>query len=112
MKRISSVLSGAIMVTAIATGTQAQTPAHHWSIVVHGGAGVIKGDQLGPKGAAAYRASLAQAIAAGTKVLDSGGSALDAVEATINFLEDDPLFNAGRGAAFSAEGKNELDSAR
>jgi beta-aspartyl-peptidase (threonine type) len=78
--------------------------------VVHGGAGVIAGDQLGPKGEAAYRASLKQAITAGAKVLDNGGSALDAVEATIQILEDDPLFNAGRGAAFSAEGKNELDA--
>src|SRR5208283_471288 len=61
-------------------------------------------------GDAAYRASLAQAEAAGAQVLDRGGSALDAVEAAINILEDDPLFNAGRGAVFSAEGKNELDS--
>src|ERR1019366_4569401 len=111
MKKICCVLSGAIMGAASAAGAQAQQPAHHWSIVVHGGAGVIARPELGPKGEAAYRASLSQAIAAGAKVLDSGGSALDAVEATINILEDDPLFNAGRGAAFSAEGKNELDSA-
>jgi len=77
---------------------------------VHGGAGVIARSALGPKGDADYRASLAQAEAAGAKVLDRGGSALDAVEATINVLEDDPLFNAGRGAVFTSEGKNELDS--
>ena len=86
-------------------------PAHRWSIVVHGGAGVIARANLTPEAEAAYRASLKQAISAGAKVLDQGGSALDAIEATINILEDDPLFNAGHGAAFSAEGKNELDSA-
>jgi beta-aspartyl-peptidase (threonine type) len=59
----------------------------------------------------AYRASLAQALNAGAKVLDRGGSSLDAVEAVIRIFEDDPLFNAGRGAVFSAEGKNELDAA-
>ena len=55
--------------------------------------------------------SLKEAIEAGGKVLDRGGSSLDAVEASIRILEDNPLFNAGRGAVFSADGKNELDSA-
>ena len=84
------------MVAAQAVLAQTPQPAHHWSIVVHGGAGVIARTALGPNGDAAYRASLAQAEAAGAKVLDRGGSALDAVEATIQVLEDDPLFNAGR----------------
>src|ERR1019366_7993231 len=60
---------------------------------------------------AAYRASITQATEAGAKVLEKGGSALDAIEAAIQILEDDPLFNAGRGAVFTAEGKNELDAA-
>jgi beta-aspartyl-peptidase (threonine type) len=71
---------------------------------------VIERAALGPAAEAAYRASLTQAAEAGSKVLDQGGSSLDAVEAAIKVLEDDPLFNAGRGAVFSAEGKNELDS--
>jgi beta-aspartyl-peptidase (threonine type) len=71
---------------------------------------VIARSALGPAGDTAYRASLAEAEATGAKVLERGGSALDAVEATIQVLEDDPLFNAGRGAVFTAEGKNELDS--
>jgi beta-aspartyl-peptidase (threonine type) len=66
---------------------------------------------MNPRTEAAYRASLTQATEAGAKVLDQGGSSLDAVEAAIQILEDDPLFNAGRGAVFTAEGKNELDSA-
>ncbi len=92
------------------TAQQAQ-PAHHWAIVVHGGAGVIERSTMKPETEAAYRASMTKATEAGAKVLDSGGSALDAIEAAIHILEDDPLFNAGRGAVFTAEGKNELDSA-
>jgi beta-aspartyl-peptidase (threonine type) len=118
MKRICCVFAGVLAVAALAavgqvpptTGQAGQT-ARHWAIVVHGGAGVIERSALGPKGDVDYRAGLTQAEAAGAKVLDRGGSALDAVEAAIHVLEDDPLFNAGHGAVFTAEGKNELDSA-
>ena len=64
-----------------------------------------------PATEAAYRASLAQATQAGAQVLDRGGSSLDAVEAAVRILEDDPLFNAGRGSDFAADGKNEMDAA-
>jgi beta-aspartyl-peptidase (threonine type) len=111
MKRICCLFAGVFMVAALASVAQAPHPAGHWAIVVHGGAGVIERSKLGPEGEAAYRASLAKAEAAGAGVLDRGGSALDAIEATINILEDDPLFNAGHGAVFTSEGKNELDSA-
>lgn len=56
-------------------------------------------------------ASLEEALTIGTEILENGGSAMDAVEATIMYLEDNELFNAGRGAVFTAEGKNELDAA-
>jgi len=59
---------------------------------------------------AAYRAALSSALETGAKVLRSGGSALDAVESTIRLMEDDPLFNAGRGAVFTSAGRNELDA--
>ena len=85
--------------------------AGRWAIEVHGGAGVMKRSAMSPESESAYRASLAQAAEAGAKVLDRGGSPLDAVEAAIRILEDDPLFNAGRGAVFTSEGKNELDAA-
>ena len=98
------------MVATLAVAIHAQQPAHKWSIVVHGGAGVIERSALTPAGDAAYRASLTQATEAGAKVLDRGGTALDAVEAAIQVLEDDPLFNAGRGAVFTSEGRNELDA--
>ncbi len=61
--------------------------------------------------AAAYHASLARALDAGAAVLGKGGRSIDAVETAIEVLEDDPLFNAGRGAAFDAEGRNEMDAA-
>ena len=82
-----------------------------WAIVVHGGAGVIERKDLSPEQEAAYRAAMNRAIQAGGAVLSKGGSALDAIEATIQLMEDDPLFNAGRGAVFTAEGRNELDAA-
>jgi beta-aspartyl-peptidase (threonine type) len=102
-------------IVGVASSLLAQQPpnpaARHWVIEVHGGAGVIQRQALKPEAEAAYRASLAQAAEAGAKLLDQGGSSLDAVEAAIRILEDDPLFNAGRGAVFTAEGKNELDAA-
>jgi L-asparaginase / beta-aspartyl-peptidase len=90
---------------------QPQTKSGHWAIVLHGGAGVIERASMKPETDAAYRASLKQALEAGASVLDHGGSSVDAVEAAIRILEDDPLFNAGRGAVFTADGKIELDAA-
>jgi beta-aspartyl-peptidase (threonine type) len=81
-----------------------------WALAIHGGAGVIGRGDLKPGQEAAYRASLIAALNVGEQVLKRGGSSLDAVEATIRVLEDDPLFNAGRGAVFTADGRNELDA--
>ena len=97
--------------------TQPRTPAPtttdapRWSLAIHGGAGVIERAGLTPEQDAAYRASLNRALAAGAAVLESGGAALDAVQAAVQVMEDDPLFNAGRGAVFTAAGRNELDAA-
>lgn len=85
--------------------------APRWSFAIHGGAGVIERDSLTPEQDAAYRAALHRALEAGSAVLAGGGSALDAVQAAIELMEDDPLFNAGRGAVFTAAGRNELDAA-
>ncbi len=82
-----------------------------WAIAIHGGAGAIAPGQLKPEQEAAYRASLERIIRAGGEVLEHGGSALDAVEAAVRLLEDDPLYNSGRGAVFTPEGRNELDAA-
>jgi L-asparaginase / beta-aspartyl-peptidase len=114
MRISAKVFDLAVMIAAAFLPLTAQQAgpgqAHHWTIEVHGGAGVIERAALGPKGDAAYRAGLTAATEAGAKVLDRGGSALDAIEAVLNILEDDPLFNAGRGAVFTSEGKNELDA--
>jgi len=85
-----------------------ETP--RWSIAIHGGAGVIARARLDAETEARYRAALGAALEAGAAVLRDGGASLDAVEAVITRMEDDPLFNAGRGAVFTAEGRNELDA--
>jgi len=89
----------------------AQPAERHWAIVVHGGAGVIERGSMTAEMETAYRQAMAKVIERGGEVLNKGGSALDAIEAAIQIMEDDPLFNAGRGAVFTAEGRNELDAA-
>lgn len=78
--------------------------------VIHGGAGVIRRGSLTPEREKEYRAKLEEALLAGYKALQEGKSSLDAVETAIRIMEDSPLFNAGKGAVFTADGKNELDS--
>ncbi len=85
-------------------------PSHKWALVIHGGAGSPSRANMTPEADAAYRAGLREAVNAAAKVLDGGGSSLDAIEAAIHLLEDNPLFNAGRGAVFAADGTNQLDS--
>ena len=85
-----------------------QTPK--LGFMIHGGAGVIKKGSLSPEREKEYRAKLEEAVLAGYKTLQSGKTGLDAVETAIRLLEDSPLFNAGKGAVFTAEGKNELDA--
>ena len=84
--------------------------AQSWAIAIHGGAGEAEWEHMDPATATAYHASLAKALAAGSAVLARHGSSLDAVETSVEVLEDDPLFNAGRGAAFAADGTNEMDA--
>jgi beta-aspartyl-peptidase (threonine type) len=104
--------SGLIALFALCfSSAHAQDAAPQWSLAIHGGAGVIERSSLTPEQDAAYRASLQRALDAGSAVLAGGGSALDAVQAAIQIMEDDPLFNAGRGAVFTAAGRNELDAA-
>ena len=80
-------------------------------LVIHGGAGTINRKNMTEEREREYRAALEQALRTGQAVLAKGGSSLDAVEATVRFMEDSPLFNAGKGAVFTHEGKNELDAA-
>lgn len=81
-----------------------------WTLLIHGGAGVMRRAEMTPEADAQYRAGLDAALEAGSKVLAGGGQALDAIEAAIRVLEDDPNFNAGKGAVLTRDGEAELDA--
>ncbi len=80
-------------------------------LVIHGGAGTILKKNMSPEKEKAYLDGLKAALDKGYSILKNGGSSLDAVEAAVREMEDNPLFNAGKGAVFTHEGKNELDAA-
>jgi L-asparaginase / beta-aspartyl-peptidase len=82
-----------------------------YAFAIHGGAGTLKPAEMSAEREALYRAGLARALAAGRDVLARDGSALDAVTQAVCALEDDPLFNAGRGAVFTRAGSQEMDAA-
>ena len=82
-----------------------------WKLVIHGGAGIIEKGRLSEQLERSIRAALDHALSTGSALLASGGSAINAVEAAVGELEDDPHFNAGRGAVFTYDGRNELDAA-
>lgn len=83
----------------------------HWSLAVHGGSGRFFRDQMSAALQAGARAGLGAALDAGSAILSAGGDAVDAVASAVAVLEDDPHFNAGRGAALTADGRAELDAA-
>lgn len=82
-----------------------------YSLAIHGGAGTLLKENMTPEKEAAYHDALARALEAGEAILREGGSAMDAVEAAVCALEDEPLFNAGRGAVYTSEGTQEMDAA-
>jgi beta-aspartyl-peptidase (threonine type) len=102
-----AVRLAALTLMALTSFAQSQ---HRWGIVLHGGAGVIERQSMDAKTEAGYRSALNAALQTAADVLNKGGSSLDAVEKAINLMEDDPQFNAGRGAVFTANGKIELDA--
>ena len=102
------LLIGALLMSTAAQA--AQETRTDWKLVIHGGAGVIERDKLSAEKDREIRAALEQALDVGSKILASGGSSLDAVEAAVRVLEDNSNFNAGRGAVFTYEGRNELDA--
>jgi L-asparaginase / beta-aspartyl-peptidase len=81
-----------------------------YGLAIHGGAGTLPRADMSEGQEKRYRAGLAQALAAGYAVLESGGTSLDAVTIAVVALEDNPLFNAGHGAVFTLDGRNELDA--
>ena len=98
-----------LLVTVLGGITPALADTHPIALVIHGGAGVPAG--LPAADQAARRAGLAAALDAGYAVLERGGTSLDAVTAAVRTMEDDPQFNAGRGAVLNHEGNAELDAA-
>ncbi len=82
-----------------------------YAIVIHGGAGTIRRENMTDEMEQDYRNALNEALNIGEQILQKGGAAADAVEQTVRYLEDSPLFNAGKGAVFTHDGKNELDAA-
>ncbi len=89
---------------------QTAQPNKSYAIVLHGGAGVMRALQHDIPKQRQYKNALLKALSIGDSLLKSGGSSLDAVEQTIRYLEDNPLFNAGRGAVYSSKGICELDA--
>lgn len=87
-----------------------ETTENNFAIALHGGAGTILKANMSPELEAEYKATLEKAIRTGHEVLKNGGTSLEAVQKTIIILEDSPLFNAGKGAVLTNEGKNELDA--
>ena len=106
MNRLFFLLAISLLFSA--NFTIAQRP--DYVLVIHGGAGNITPERITPDKQLLYEQKLTEALTAGEKVLAGGGSALDAVVAAVQLMEECPLFNAGKGAVFNAEGKNELDA--
>lgn len=104
--RLLAIIS--LLIVSVAVHAQ-QTKKY--VLVIHGGAGTILKKNMTPEKEAAYTAALTDALKAGYAVIQSGGSSMDAVEAAIHVLEDCPLFNAGKGAVFTHDGRNEMDAA-
>lgn len=103
-------MKAAVLALAFAAASAAAEPPRT-ALVIHGGAGVITRNDLPVAKQAEYEAALNQALDAGDAVLKRGGSAREAVIAAVLVMEDSPLFNAGKGAVFNAEGGHELDAA-
>ena len=81
-----------------------------FAIVIHGGAGTIKKEFISPEKEKEIINKLQEALDVGYAILEKGGTSLNAVQATVNVMEDSPLFNAGKGAVFNSKGKNEMDA--
>jgi beta-aspartyl-peptidase (threonine type) len=105
MKNLTLFVFALLFVSVAALGQQG-----NYVLVIHGGAGNVTPERITPDKQVLYQQKLTEALAAGEKVLMEGGAALDAVMVAVQLMEECPLFNSGKGAVFSAAGKNELDA--
>jgi beta-aspartyl-peptidase (threonine type) len=111
MNNLLRFLIPALTLLGVSTMNQAQTQAGSpIAIAIHGGSGTINKGDFSEGKEREIRATLQRAVRAGHEILSSGGSSLDAVATAVTILEDSPHFNAGKGAVFNAEGKNEMDA--
>ena len=109
MKLIKKLVAATLLMCgfSLAAYAQSEVPIR---LVIHGGAGTILRENMTPEKEAQYHEALNQALMAGYEVLNNGGTSLEAVQRAVNVMEDSPLFNAGKGAVFTNEGRNELDA--
>jgi beta-aspartyl-peptidase (threonine type) len=107
---LASIVTLPMAATAAPSAAEQPATPRRLAIAIHGGAGVIAREQLGADGGATYRQGLEAALDAGYAVLEAGGSSLDAVTTAVRLLEDNPLFNAGRGAVLAHDGRAYLDA--
>src|SRR5688500_14767814 len=110
MKMFSLLIMLCCMKGVVAQKTN-NTATKNIALVIHGGAGTILKEKMTEESERGYKQSLEEALQRGYAILNKGGSAIDAVEACVRMLEDNPLFNAGKGSVFTHEGKIELDAA-
>ena len=113
MKYLTKTLIPLMLIIFLATSCKQSnndTIIPEYAIVIHGGAGNASNRDINTEQQEEYKAKLNEALNIGEKVLSNGGTCIEAIEKTINFLEDCPLFNAGKGAVFTHDGRNELDA--
>ncbi len=110
--KLPAILAGllGLSLAACATQPEPEPVRPEWRLAIHGGAGIITRENMNEEREAAYREALQLALGAGAEVLRRGGSAVDAVQASVIVMEDDPLFNAGKGAVMTAARRHELDA--
>lgn len=111
MRILSLVLLATLCANSVWAANAPASNSHPIAIVIHGGAGTISPKDMTPALEAEYRFMLRKALDTGYGVLKKGGTSLDAVQAAIEIMENSPLFNAGKGAVFTHDGKNEMDAA-
>ncbi len=110
MKTLSRILIIVFLPLMISSFTSKNDTKPEYVIVIHGGAGNASNRDLNDEQQAEYKQKLSEALAIGEHILKNGGTCIEAIEKTINFLEDCPLFNAGKGAVYTHDGRNELDA--
>jgi beta-aspartyl-peptidase (threonine type) len=110
LKQLAYILTLGLLIF-VSCNPKTDKRVNEWAIALHGGAGSMMPENYTSEQVQQYEADLNAALKIGEDILTNGGTSLDAVEKVVNYLEDCPLFNAGKGAVFTHDGKNELDAA-